>query len=386
VHGDSIGQVAVCGSGPVGAAFALLLLEFTEQRCRPTLIDARPGEAASQDERLLAISSGSRILLERIGVWSDDLATPIERIHVSRRGAFGRCEIACADYGLAALGYVIEYGRLVESFEAVLRQRGLAVMRPERVASAAAGADAASITLGSGRTLDCAYVVHAEGGVFAAQQPKAVHRDYGQTAITAFITCEFPEAHVAWERFTDGGPLALLPARRNGRPGLCLVWCCPPDAATRLSELDDSEFLAALHDCFGDRLGHFTSVTVRQSYPLGLNAVREVAAGREFAIGNAAQTLHPVGGQGLNLGLRDAYSLARLLSELFGAPEAVRRGFLRARRRDRFATVNLTDSLARVFRPSLAPLSALRSAALTFLDLVPPVRQILARQMIDGQR
>jgi 2-octaprenyl-6-methoxyphenol hydroxylase len=379
-------RLVIAGAGPVGTLTGLLLAQFGLDAGRILLLDARDAQSAAADARLLALSEASRALLESAGAWPAHAATPIHKIHVSQRGAWGRTLIQKEDYGLAALGHVVRYGELVEALHAALGRAGISVERGARVVRTEPRGDSLGVVLASGETLDAAYLVHAEGGLYELQDPGSIHRDYGQTAITAQVTCALPQPGVAWERFTTDGPIALLPCDLEAAGGLALVWCCKPTDAVRRSTLDEAAFLDELHSTFGDRLGAFLSVGPRSTYALGLNARRDIARVREFAIGNAAQTLHPVAGQGLNLGLRDAYSLATLLVEHFDAPLTCQAKFKAARRIDRAATVNMTDLLPRVFASRLAPVAALRGAGLAFLDLVGPARHVLARQMMEGQR
>jgi 2-octaprenyl-6-methoxyphenol hydroxylase len=208
-----------------------------------------------------------------------------------------------------------------------------------------------------------------------------MHRDYDQTAVVGHVTVSAPIAHRAFERFTDEGPLALLPQDN----GYALVWCMRPETAARVSKLDDAHFLAALSHAFGSRLGNFLSTTPRHSFPLGLNA-QAASSRRRVAIGNAAQTLHPVAGQGLNLGLRDAVVLARLLAEETES-EALP-AFARQRRVDRGTTLRLTDVMARIF--ASAPAGTLSQALLGYslglIDGVRPAKRLLAEQMMFGRR
>lgn len=406
-------DIVICGAGPVGAACALFLCERGVPASRIALIDARTSEAAASDDRMIAISHGSATLLARLGAWHDGVApraTAIDTIHVSHRGRFGRTVIDRRDHGVAALGHVVRHGDLTQALDAALARRGVAVRRPLRVVQVEpAGRDLEVAMVDAAGTAASSsiarHVVHAEGGLFDRQQRRDIHRDYGQTAITAFVTRSgaSPElAHTAFERFTEDGPIALLPAaeaRGDGsvRAGHSLVWCGRPhDVAARLA-LDDATFLEALHDAFGDRLGRFASTGPRRAYPLGLNAVAVVARARsattaEFAIGNAAQALHPVAGQGLNLGLRDAHDVAAVLGAATrgdGVEDDATRLVARyrsLRRADRAATVDLTDALPRLFASSLAPVVAARGIALALLDLAPPLRGVFARQMMYGQR
>ena len=403
-------DLVICGAGPVGAVCALFLRERGIAAARIALVDARTRDAAASDDRMIAISHGSATLLARLGAWHDGVprATAIETIHVSHRGRFGRTVIDRDDYGVDALGYVIRHGDLTQALDAALMRRGVDVRRPLRATAIDPQGDDLRVSLLDGHdgptSLRTRHVVHAEGGLFDRQRPRAIHRDYGQTAVTSFVTLAATPtealAGTAFERFTDAGPIALLPSeqtRADGRVerGYSLVWCGrSDDAASRLA-MSDAAFLAALHAAFGDRLGMFASVGTRAAYPLGLNAVARPATLRsatsvEFAIGNAAQTLHPVAGQGLNLGLRDAHDLATLLAhadrdERLDAAALVAR-FTAARRVDRAATVNLTDVMPRVFASDRSPLALGRGWTLALLDVARPLRAVFARQMMNGRR
>ncbi|MEG1056207.1 MAG: FAD-dependent monooxygenase, partial [Janthinobacterium sp.] len=216
-------------------------------------------------------------------------------------------------------------------------------------------------------SLRASLLVQAEGGLFGQQQERAVSRDYGQSAIIAHVRTTSPIAHRAYERFTDEGPLALLPQD----DGYALVWCVPPTRAEQLLALDDAAFLARLGAAFGSRLGRFSHTTARLAYPLGLNAQANGTA-RTVAIGNAAQTLHPVAGQGLNLGLRDAAVLARVLAQ-DSSPAGLER-YASLRQADRGLTVRVTDTMARIFTGS-APTQGLLGLSLGLLDLVSPARK-----------
>lgn len=373
-------DIAICGAGPVGMALALLLVKRGAQGSRIVLIDAKTVEQASTDPRSIALSYGSRQILEEIGAWPI-AADAIHQIHVSRRGHFGRTMIDREEYGLPALGYVTRYGVLVTALAAVAGQTDIVTLRPAHAGSAIEHGDMVELRLADGKTITASIMVQAEGGVFSGQSAKATRRDYGQTAIIAHVTSSAPVAHRAFERFTEEGPLALLPQDN----GYAMVWCARPASASRLQALPDAGFLAELERTFGSRLGRFTGITPRAAYPLGLNAHAATSA-RTVAIGNAAQTLHPVAGQGLNLGLRDAAVLARLLVRE-PAPDMLLR-FAQARQSDRSVTIALTDAMARVF--ASAPDGTLAQTALGFslalVDTFKPAKRMLAEQMMFGQR
>lgn len=400
-------------------ALAALLAKRGMPASRIALIDARPLAQASKDPRSIALSYGSRQILEEIGAWPMPAeATAIHQIHVSRRGQFGRSLIDRDEHKLPALGYVTRYGDLVTALGAVCERAGITMLRPARVealdelpdsvmlaltragavgegagaganagAGAGAGAGAAGAAAGirggshaetATRSLHAAIVVQAEGGLFNDQESRAQRRDYQQTAIIAQVRSTRPIEHRAFERFTGQGPLALLPQGDE----YSLVWCVRPDTAAALQALDDKAFLAALGDAFGERVGRFTHASPRLAFALGLNADPRSTA-RTVAIGNAAQTLHPVAGQGLNLGLRDVTVLARLLAR--EATPAMLAQFIALRRQDRTTTVRLTDTMARAFAND-TPAQALLGFSLAAIDMVGPARGVLAELMMYGRR
>jgi 2-octaprenyl-6-methoxyphenol hydroxylase len=374
-------DVAILGAGPVGMALAALLARRGMAGGRIALVDAKSLEQAASDPRSIALAWGSRLLLEEVQAWPLP-ATPIHQIHVSRRGRLGRSLMDRAEHKLPALGYVARYGDVVKALALACERAGVDVVRPARVAGIGEQADRVGLTLDDGRTISAAVAVQAEGGVFGQQQDRTLTRDYRQSAVIARVTASSPVAHRAFERFTDEGPLALLP--QDGADGhqYALVWCASPERAAQLLALDDARFLQELGHAFGSRLGRFTRASSRVSYPLGLNAGQRSTA-RTVAIGNAAQTLHPVAGQGLNLGLRDAAVLARALAREAGPAGLA--GFVEERERDRRLTISLTDAMARVFTDT-GPLQSLFGLSLAVLDTVRPARMLLAELMMFGHR
>ena len=381
-------DVAICGAGPVGMALAALMARRGVEGRRIVLVDARSLGQAISDPRSIALAWGSRMLLQDVGAWPGIAAgaTPIHEIHVSRRGHLGRSLMDRRDHDLEALGYVARYGEVVDALARACERAGVQVLRPARVASIAEEDDQVLLRLDDGRTLPARVAVQAEGGVFGEQAGRAQQRDYGQSAVIARVSTDAPIAHRAFERFTDEGPLALLP--QDGADGhqYALVWCVRPERARRLLELGQEAFLHELGDAFGERLGAFTRVSERLAFPLGLNADARVTR-RTVAIGNAAQTLHPVAGQGLNLGLRDAAVLARLLARASSDdawPEALGR-FATERERDRGAIIRATDAMARAFAGT-GPVQALFGLALAAFDTVRPARTMLAELMMFGRR
>jgi len=396
-------EIAICGAGPVGQALAMCLIKRGMPAASIALIDAKTEQQANADVRTIALSYGSRQILESASAWPVS-ATEIHQIHVSRRGHFGRTLIDCCENGVPALGYVARYANIVAPLTRALAQTDIAFLRPVTVVGMDSGVDEVIIHLQDqqpqqaqhapsegGRQIRAKLVVQAEGGLFGAQpneaqseQPEQTtrHHDYQQTGLIAQVHTSAPIPGRAYERFTDQGPLALLPQEN----GYALVWCVRPERAIVLQSLGDREFLVELQAAFGYRLGVFTSVTPRHAFPLGLHTQSSAPEGRCIKIGNAAQILHPVAGQGLNLGLRDAAQLAKILSKNV-TPEALQQ-FHRQRKIDRNATITLTDSMARLFAssPEGSFTQLFSGLALGCADIITPMQQALARHMMFGYR
>ncbi|MCE1244744.1 FAD-dependent monooxygenase [Oryzomicrobium sp.] len=382
LHAD----ILISGAGPVGLTLALALA----RRGQPSLlVDARPRDASRADPRALALSHGTRQLLEQLGAWPARAATPITTIHVSQRGGFGRTEMTAAEEGVPALGYVVRYGDLWTALAARAEQEGLAWRDTTRVAdhgSVADGQRRLALHRDGQLPLPCTtrLLVHAEGTPY--DDPAVSVKDYGQHAVLAEVSTAQPHGNRAWERFTPDGPLALLPLEDK----LAVVFTVPPDKAERLLALDDAAFVAALQAQFGRRLA-FTAAGPRASFPLALRLRGALAGEREVWIGNTAQTLHPVSGQGFNLGLRDAWELAEALTPHGLAvrdPGEARTlaAYAAARQIDRRGSAVFTDGIVRLFSNDAAPLRIARGLGLLALDLVPPARHFVARRMIWGAR
>jgi len=362
-----------------------LALALADSALRVCLIDRRPRGAWSGDPRALALSYGSRQLLERLKAWNASAGTAIRTIHVSQRGGFGRTLIDAGDYGTPALGYVMRYRDLAAALDARIPPEQ--VLECCTVDTIEVRNDGASVKLthaGTTRHIDAKLVVHAEGN--PADDPDVQVHDYGQHAIIAEVRPATAHNNRAWERFTADGPLALLPIGQD----YAVVFTVPPEKAKRLLGLDDEGFLAALHSQFGSRLD-FVSTGARAGYPLALRIRPRITQQRQVWIGNCAQTLHPVSGQGFNLGLRDAWELAEKLAESLprhpdaGHPAALA-AYARARTIDRRGSMAFTDGIVRLFSNDIPPLRFARGLGLLALDLYPPLRHFVARRMIWGAR
>lgn len=373
-------DIAIAGAGPVGMATAAMLIKRGVAADRIALIDGKSAPVARQDPRSIALSEGSRQLLDPLGAWTSS-GTPITEIHVSRRGSFGRTLISASDYGLPALGYVCQYGAVVESLDLVLLHSGIRWLRPAAVIGFEETKTQVQLQLDPGGILHAQLLIQAEGGIYGQQPPRARQHDYQQTAIIAQVQTDTAPPGRAFERFTSEGPLALLP--QDG--AYSMVWCMRPTTAERLQQLDDERFLQFLQEVFGQRAGRFTQIGARHAYRLGLNAEPRPSP-RTLAIGNAAQTLHPVAGQGLNLGLRDACVLASLLAKEI-TPESLST-FSTVRRNDRRMTIRLTDLMARVFSssPDQSISQDLLGLSLGLINVVPAAKRRLAEHMMYGVR
>ena len=371
-------DVAIIGGGPVGACLALALAQAPVS---VALIERGAPAGGRPESRPIALSYSSRLILERLGAWSDLAHTPIRRIHVSQAGRFGRTLIGTEDTGTPELGYVLEYGTLAATLMQALGRRAIGVIAPAEVQSTQTALDKAQVHyLRDGETcvLEAGLVVHAEG----SSDEDRRGRDYGQQALVALVECEPASAGTAYERFTAEGPLALLPLA--GR--YAVVWGCAGRTADALAGASADAFLAALQSAAGRRAGRFTALRSLSRAPLALRYRASRIAQRAAYIGNAAQTLHPVAGQGLNLGLRDAWDLARCIlaqPAAAGSMQMLER-FARIRRLDAAATLRVTDLLATLYVSSNPLACATRGAAMAALDLIPPARRFFARRMTYG--
>ena len=394
------------GAGPVGLALAVHAARALAQ-ARITLIDARAEHGdLSRDGRTLALSLASVQQLERLGAWEEQSAQPILEVQVSQQGPsmvgafaprlgellgvdFGEAllRIRAADEGVAMLGAVLSYGAIVDPLQRAWS--AAAAREPKRLTSRFSTTVSALKNRAGGVELDVGVIerfdlaIVAEGGVFADQERKALVHDYRQTAWVGqvgFDAAAGPRAAgIAFERFTRHGPAALLPLK-DGRAAL--VWCVSADDDP-VRELSEAQRIAVLNHLFPPQAGRIDAVSPLKSFALGLNAERTLTDGRTVRIGNAAQTLHPVAGQGLNLGLRDAFELVRALSKSADVDAALRR-IEWQRAPDRWAMIAATDFLARSFKWRLPGAASARGMGLAALQRSGASKSALARLMMFG--
>jgi 2-octaprenyl-6-methoxyphenol hydroxylase len=378
-------DIAIIGGGPVGSALALAL---RDSRLKVCVLEARPAGSASQDARALALSYGSRLVLSRLGVWNAlrDVSS-IRTIHISQKQSFGRAVLQAEELNVPDLGYVLPYPALQDTLTAALQHSSIASIYGASVTSLAGEAEHAAIGYqqdGAEHTLHTRLAVVADGGKLLAQQFPPKVRDYGQSALITHITCSAPQINTAFERFTPQGPLALLPFKN----GYELVWTAPHQTAQEMLAWDDAKFLHELHQHFGDRVGEFLTASKRSCFPLGLRrAPQQTPLPHVVLLGNAAQTLHPVAGQGFNMGLRDAWELSQEIldarPEELGT-EKMLAAYRADRRTDREAGIRFTDGLVRLFSNDLPLISSGRAAALTALDCLPFAKKFVAKRMMFG--
>jgi len=379
-------EIVIVGGGPIGAAVAIAL---KVSGFDVLVLEAQPDKRNSDDARTLALSHGSRLILERLGLWSQvEPATPIQSIHVSQRGGFGRTLLHAREMQLPALGYVIRYSVLQHVFDRALKSRQAAIMTGARVVSMESKGDAIEIGFQNSQSqhfVSARLLIIADGGAGLGLHPTATTtiREYGQAAVVGVVETSQPHAYRAYERFTPDGPIALLPFQN----GYALVWTAPPETAEALISLPPAIFLDQLQSHFGDRAGRFISIAARARFPLMLRYVADPVTPRAVMLGNAAQSLHPIAGQGFNLGLRDAWELSEIVA-LHGRADpgssACLSRYRAMRKPDRLRSIGLTHSLVKIFSNDVAPLKAARGAALSLLDMVPSGKRALMQRMIFG--
>ena len=385
-------DVIVVGGGMVGASFASALSSLP---LSIAIVEAHPPEAPGQpsyDDRSTALSIGSRRILESIGLWSlmHDDSTPILSIHVSDRGRPGFARIDHREEGVDALGHVVVNRRLGAALTGFIdRCDNVALFAPARVAEMENQGDVIELLLSGSadneiRRIRAPLLVAADGVRSQIREWAGIQVtewDYGQTAIVTNVTPQRPHRGTAFERFTDDGALAVLPL---GTDRCGIVWTGPHAPSEERLALDDPAFVDALQSTFGYRLGNFTRVGKRLSYPLQLVRADEQIRPRVVILGNAAHGLHPIAGQGFNLALRDAATLAEVIADAmqegqdFGTLDVLSR-YARWRASDQRRTVAFTDGLIRTFTNPLFPVRVLRNAGMLALDLVPGAKRVFAR-------
>ncbi len=381
-------DIAIVGAGPVGATLALAL---SDDDLDVVVLDARAHGEPPRGERSIALSHGARLLLERAGVWCALAATaravtPIKSVDISQAGGFGLARLDAAEQGLPALGYVVSYRALQAVLDAALERKRVDVRWDSRAKHVGGTPAYAAVALDDGTdVLTARLAVVADGSGAAIDGVARFRREYGQVALVARLALSVPHRGIAYERFTAEGPLALLPEGDH----YGLVWTTTPERAQTLVTMPEQAFVDELRRRFGPRATAVTDAIDRRTFALVLEYAPALAVSRCVAIGNAAQTLHPVAGQGFNLGLRDAHTLARAIvdapREAIGSQPMLAR-YARERRSDRLAGVVFTHGLIGLFGNDTALLRWPRGVAMTLLDAIAPAKRAFTRAMLNGLR
>lgn len=382
-------NIVIVGGGPVGMVLSLLL---AKQNIASTVLEARKQGASNQDTRALALSYGTRRILEKLGVWQalTAHATAINTIHVSQKGSIGRSVLRAEDYAQEALGYVLSYGALCTVLNAQIAQFPIIQLIDEaQVEAISHDVNHATVRFhyhDEPFSFEPALAVLADGGR-SLEEVVGLKRDtkeYGHDALITKVSAELPHDNMAYERFTANGPMALLP---NGERDFSLVWTGKKALIEPLLALSDAEFLEQFHQQFGDRVGRFLSVEKRMTFPLKLAQLVAADTPHLVVIGNAAQTMHPVAGQGFNVGLRDAEVLAKHITSSMAAlgSSDMLAAYRASRKTDTKNGLLFTDFLVNIFSNDILGVSALRSAGIGLFDVVKPVKRHLVSKMSFGK-
>ena len=386
-------SIIIAGGGMTGATLALAISHLSQGSLPVTLVEASaPGERDHPgfDGRAIALAAGTCQQLAAIKIRPSlqDCATPITHVHVSDRGHAGFVSLDAQDYQVSALGQVVELHDVGQRLFAMLKQApGVTLRCPAAVTTVTRSQQQVTVTLDSGEQLDGQLLVAADGARSKLAASCGIQwqtEDYQQVAVIANVSTQLAHHGRAFERFTQHGPLALLPMSQ----GRCsLVWCHPLAQQAQVDSWSDEQFLQQLQQAFGWRLGKFTHVGQRLSYPLALQTASQVSSHRLAVVGNAAQTLHPIAGQGFNLGLRDVMSLAETLAGAHRQRQdpgsfAVLQHYQQRRQPDRQATVGITDGLVRLFANRFSPLVVGRNLGLMAMDNLPLMRNMLAERTL----
>lgn len=386
-------DIAIIGGGPVGMALALTL---RDSGLSVLILEAQGLPEKVEDVRPLALSHGSQLTLNRLDAWRHiTQSTPIKTIHISNKGYLGMTVLTTQDAGVPTLGHVVNYHELCRALHEATLASPTDYQTGATVDQFSTDADYAYVryrlATAENNTVEkniaVKLLILADGGRLGSQIEDITYQttEYEQWAIAANVQAEQRQSGIAYERFTADGPVALLPSGDH----FALVWTTAPDRAKHLLALDDDDFLEQLHQHFGDRLGRFVQTGKRAGFPLALKFANPTTAQRIALVGNAAQTLHPVAGQGFNLGLRDAYELAQIIqntvaeNKAIGTPTMLRH-YRESRRIDSGGGRFFTDTLVRLFSNDIPLVRHLCGTGLILLDNLPLLKRFVARRMIFG--
>ena len=382
-------DLIIVGGGLAGNCLALKLANTP---LKIAIVEANTKEqlqSSPAGDRALALAAGTVMMLEKLNAWQGirHAATAIKHIHISDRGHFGKTRLSAEKENVDALGYVITARELESHISHLVDDAGIKVISPARVVGLMSGNHQIHLTLKQGNeslNLSAKLLVGADGGYSSVRQLLDIPQqsvDYGQTAIVTTINLSLPHNNTAFERFTSSGPLALLPLNKNQS---AVVWTRTTEDAEALMLGNETDFLAELQNCFGFKLGKFSLAAPKRAFPLSLIRAERMLADRAIIIGNAVHQLHPVAGQGFNLGLRDVVSLAeKIIAQIDLNADIGDKAFLNtyanSRNKDHDRTIGFTDTVVKIFSNEWLTLALIRNIGLTLLDHIPNVKHILSR-------
>lgn len=382
-------DLMIVGGGLAGNCLALAL---KDTGLRIAIVEANTREqlyASPAGDRALALAAGTVMMLDVLGIWQgiSHAATAIKHIHISDRGHFGKTRLSAQKEHVEALGYVITARDIETHVANLVTEAGIELISPARVVGLMSSDQEACISLkkgGESFNVSAGLLVGADGGLSSVRKLLDIAQhmtEYGQTALVTTIKSTIPNKNTAFERFTASGPLALLPVAKNH---CAVVWTRTSDDANALLLGSEADFLADLQQCFGYKLGELSLIAPRRAFPLSLIRAEKMVANRAVIIGNAVHQLHPVAGQGFNLGLRDVVLLAEMLirrheqNRDIGSADFLKEYAL-SRKKDHDRTIGFTDAVVKIFSNEWLALAVARNVGLTLLDHIPVAKTLLTR-------
>ena len=380
--------IAIIGGGPVGAIFALL---NKSQASKIVILESNPQIQTNSDKRALALSNGTKFILEKIDVWKDleSRLTPIKTIHTSQKGTFGRSLMEAKEFEEKALGYIISYGDLITTLQKkIFNSKNIDALYNSEVISFTSSEKKQKLRFkckSKEKSLNCDLLVLADGGGSEINgiNIERSNKFFGHSALVTHVETDIPHSNIAYERFTNMGPMALLP-NLNGQ--YSLVWTGPKNEIIRLSQIANSEFLIALQQYFGDRVGNFKLSEKRVTFPLRQSFVSKYPEENIAIIGNSAQIMHPVAGQGLNTGIRDALILSDCIKKNINLDlKLMIDKFNHMRKEETKNTLRFTEALVTLFSNDFIGVNKIRGMALSLLDLIPPIKKRFVKKMSYGK-
>ncbi len=382
-------DLLIVGGGLAGNCLALAL---KDSGLKTAIIEANTRERqydSPAGDRALALAAGTVKMLEALNIWQgvSQAATAIKDIHISDQGHFGKVRLSAQKENVDALGYVITARDIETHVATLVDAAAIEQLCPARLTGLMAGNDAVNVSLKRGDealSVSAKLLVGADGGHSSVRNLLEIPQhisDYGQTALVTTVKSSLLHKNVAFERFTASGPLALLPVDDDR---CAIVWTRGSEDAEALMSGSEADFLAELQQCFGYRLGAFSLVAPRRAFPLSLIRAEKMIAHRTVVIGNAVHQLHPVAGQGFNLGLRDVVQLAEMIIKQQQADRDIGdadflSAYAKARQKDHDRTIDFTNSVVRIFSNDWLPVAAARNIGLTLLDHIPAAKTLLTR-------